>query len=82
MRKSLFAIGLLAISHSVQAQILCHVDTNANMYVSEGTLVYSGGGVQTKANGILDVHGNIMVVGSVMDFFQKMEQKFFQEIMM
>jgi hypothetical protein len=73
MRKSLFAIGLLAISHSVQAQILCHVDTNANMYVSEGTLVYSGGGVQTKANGILDVHGNIMVVGSGTDGFKTID---------
>ena len=70
MRKSLFAIGLLAISYSVQAQILCHVDTGANMYVSEGTLVYSGGGVQTKDNGVLDVHGNVMVVGSGTDTFK------------
>ncbi|MDR2237179.1 MAG: T9SS type A sorting domain-containing protein [Chryseobacterium sp.] len=68
MRKSLFAIGLLAVSYSVQAQnVLCHVDTNANMYVSEGTLVYSGGGVQTKGNGILDVHGNVMIVGTAGD---------------
>lgn len=67
MRKSLFAIGLLAISYSVQAQILCHVDTNANMYVSEGTLVYSGGGVQTRDNGILDVHGNVMISGTAGD---------------
>jgi len=67
MRKSLFAIGLLAISYSVQAQVLCHVDTNANMYVSEGTLVYSGGGLQTRDNGILDVHGNVMVVGAAGD---------------
>ncbi|MDP9958160.1 T9SS type A sorting domain-containing protein [Chryseobacterium lathyri] len=70
MRKSLFAIGLLAISYSVQAQILCHVDTNANMYVSEGTLVYSGGGVQTRGNGLLDVHGNVMVVGVSGDAFK------------
>ncbi|MBB4808235.1 hypothetical protein HNP38_003576 [Chryseobacterium defluvii] len=67
MRKSLFAIGLLALSYSVQAQILCHVDTNANMYVSEGTLVYSGGGVQTRGTGILDVHGNVMIVGGGSD---------------
>ncbi|KFF08511.1 T9SS type A sorting domain-containing protein [Chryseobacterium luteum] len=67
MRKSLFAIGLLAISYSVQAQILCHVDANANMYVSEGTLVYSGGGVQTRGNGLLDVHGNVMIVGNAGD---------------
>ncbi|KMQ66015.1 hypothetical protein ACM46_00125 [Chryseobacterium angstadtii] len=70
MRKSLFAIGLLAISYSVQAQVLCHVDTNANMYVSEGTLVYSGGGVQTRGNGLLDVHGNVMVVGAAGDAFK------------
>jgi len=73
MRKSLFAIGLLAISYSVQAQILCHVDANANMYVSEGTLVYSGGGVQTRGNGLLDVHGNIMVVGSATDSFKTID---------
>lgn len=70
MRKSLFAIGLLAIGYSVQAQILCHVDTNANMYVSEGTLVYSGGGVQTRGNGLLDIHGNVMVVGTAGDAFK------------
>ena len=74
MRKSLFAIGLLAVSYSVQAQnVLCHVDTNANMYVSEGTLVYSGGGVQTKGNGLLDVHGNVMVVGTAADAFKTID---------
>lgn len=73
MRKSLFAIGLLAISYSVQAQILCHIDTNANMYVSDGTLVYSGGGVQTKGNGLLDVHGNVMVVGAAGDAFKTID---------
>ncbi|MCQ9637488.1 T9SS type A sorting domain-containing protein [Chryseobacterium sp. WG14] len=74
MRKSLFAIGLLAVSYSVQAQnVLCHVDTNANMYVSEGTLVYSGGGVQTRGNGLLDVHGNIMVVGATGDAFKTID---------
>ncbi|MGH1520703.1 T9SS type A sorting domain-containing protein [Chryseobacterium sp. JK1] len=74
MRKSLFAIGLLAVSYSVQAQnVLCHVDTNANMYVSEGTLVYSGGGVQTRGNGLLDVHGNVMVVGTATDSFKTID---------
>ncbi|CAM3075805.1 T9SS C-terminal target domain-containing protein [Chryseobacterium flavum] len=73
MRKSLFAIGLLAISYSVQAQILCHVDANANMYVSEGTLVYSGGGVQTRDNGILDVHGNVMIEGGLGDSFKTID---------
>lgn len=73
MRKSLFAIGLLAISYSVQAQILCHVDTNANMYVSEGTLVYSGGGVQTKGSGLLEVRGNVMIEGAGGDAFRTLD---------
>lgn len=62
MRKSLFAIGLLAVVGSVQAQnVLIHIDDTATTYVSEGTLVYSGGGLQTRGNGIMDVHGNVMV---------------------
>lgn len=74
MRKSLFAIGLLAVSYSVQAQnVLCHVDSNANMYVSEGTLVYSGGGVQTRDNGLVEVHGNVMVVGTGADAFKTID---------
>lgn len=73
MRKSLFAIGLLAISYSVQAQILCHVDTNANMYVSKGTLVYSGGGMQMKGNGVIENHGNVMVSGTGSDLFKTID---------
>lgn len=73
MRKSLFAIGLLAISWSVQAQILCHVDTNANMYVSKGTLVYSGGGMQMKGDGKIENHGNVMVVGNATDAFRTID---------
>lgn len=65
MRKSLFAIGLLAAINSVQAQsVLLHVDNAATTYVSAGTLVYAGGGVQTRGNGIIDVHGNMMVEGN------------------
>lgn len=74
MRKSLFAIGLLAVSYSVQAQnVLCHVDANATMYVSDGTLVYSGGGVQTRDNGLMEVHGNVMVVGTAADAFKTID---------
>lgn len=65
MRKSLFAIGLLAAINSVQAQsVLLHVDNTATTYVSAGTLVYAGGGVQTRGSGIIDVHGNMMVEGN------------------
>ncbi|WP_449401477.1 T9SS type A sorting domain-containing protein [Chryseobacterium wanjuense] len=68
MRKSLFAIGLLAAVGSVQAQnVLVHVDDAATTYVSEGTLVYSGGGLQTRGNGIMDIHGNVMVEAATGD---------------
>jgi len=65
MRKSLFAIGLLAAINSVQAQdVLLHIDDAATTYVSEGTLLYAGGGLQTRGTGIMDVHGNVMVEGT------------------
>jgi hypothetical protein len=70
MKKNLLAIGLLAIGYSVQAQtetVLLHVDDAAKMYVSEGTLVYNGGGLQTKGGGIIDLHGNMMIVGGSTD---------------
>ncbi|KUJ50392.1 T9SS type A sorting domain-containing protein [Chryseobacterium sp. JAH] len=65
MKKNLLAVGLLAIVGSVQAQtVLLHVDDTAKMYVSEGTLVYNGGGMQSRGNGVIDLHGNMMVVGN------------------
>jgi hypothetical protein len=68
MKKNLLAIGLLAFSFSVQAQnVLLNVDANASFYVSEGALVYNGGGLQTKGNGMVDLHGNMMVVGTGAD---------------
>ncbi|MFY7814526.1 MAG: T9SS type A sorting domain-containing protein [Chryseobacterium taeanense] len=71
MRKNLFAIGLIAASYSVQAQnILVHLDDSAVTYVSEGTLLYSGGGFQTRGSGILDVHGNVMIDGASGDAFK------------
>ena len=57
MKKNLLAVGLLAIVGSVQAQtVLLHVDDTAKMYVSEGTLVYNGGGMQSRGNGVIDLH--------------------------
>lgn len=64
MRRNLLTVALLALSLSVTAQVICHVDAGGLFYVSENTLVYNGGGVQTKDNGIYDIHGNVMVVGS------------------
>lgn len=64
MKKNLLTLGVLAIGLSVQAQtVLLHVDNTAKMYVSNGTLVYNGGGVQTRGDGNIDLHGNMMIVG-------------------
>lgn len=74
MRKSLFAIGLLAAINSVQAQnVLVHVDDAATTYVSKGTLVYSGGGLQMKGSGIVENHGNFMVDGTSTDSFKTID---------
>lgn len=74
MKKNLLALGLLAASYSVQAQnVLLHVDTGANMYVSNGTLVYNGGGLQTRTTGKIENRGNIMVVGSTGDVFRTLD---------
>ncbi|MFP3594585.1 T9SS type A sorting domain-containing protein [Chryseobacterium sp. SIMBA_038] len=71
MRKSLFAIGLLAAAYSVQAQnVLLHVDDTATTFVSKGTLVFSGGGVQMRGNGVVENHGNFMVSGTTSDSFK------------
>jgi len=74
MRKSLFAIGLLAGVYSVQAQnVLLHVDNAATTYVSKGTLVYSGGGLQMKGTGAVENHGNFMVSGASTDSFRTID---------
>ncbi|KMQ68024.1 hypothetical protein ACM39_09145 [Chryseobacterium sp. FH2] len=70
MRKSLFAIGLLAAVCSVQAQNVLHVDDAATTYVSKGTLVYNSGGLQMRGNGVVENHGNFMVSGSATDSFK------------
>ncbi|CAD7802383.1 hypothetical protein CHRY9390_00921 [Chryseobacterium aquaeductus] len=68
MKKNLLAIGLLAVSFSVQAQnVLLHVDDTATMYVSTGSLVYNGGGLQSRGSGTIDLHGNMMIVGTATD---------------
>lgn len=64
MKKNILTIGLLSIGLSVQAQnVLMHIDDTANMYVSEGALVYNGGGLQTRGAGMIDLHGNMMIEG-------------------
>ncbi|MGV2451708.1 UNVERIFIED_CONTAM: T9SS type A sorting domain-containing protein [Ralstonia mannitolilytica] len=71
MRKSLSAIGLLAAIGSVQAQnVLLHVDDTAITFVSKGTLLYNGGGLQTRGSGTIENHGNVIVSGTTSDSFK------------
>ncbi|KNB63071.1 T9SS type A sorting domain-containing protein [Chryseobacterium sp. Hurlbut01] len=64
MKKNLLTIGLLSLTVSINAQnVLLHVDNTAKMYVSSGTLVYNGGGLQTRGDGIIDLYGNMMIEG-------------------
>lgn len=61
-------MSLLATSFSVAAQnVIANINPNTFMYVGENALVYNKGGVQTKGNGVYDIHGNMMVVGSGSD---------------
>lgn len=73
MKKNLLTVGLLALTFSAQAQVLTHVDNTATFYVGEGALVYNGGGLQTKGSGVIDVHGNVMVVGAAGDFLRTLD---------
>ena len=61
MKKNLFAIGLLASSFSLNAQILTYVGDGASVYIQEDALVYSGGTVQTVGAGKVDNSGNVMI---------------------
>ncbi|SMO72544.1 Por secretion system C-terminal sorting domain-containing protein [Chryseobacterium rhizoplanae] len=71
MKKSLSAIGLLAAIGSVQAQnVLLHVDDTAITFVSKGTLLYNGGGLQTRGTGTIENHGNVIVSGTTSDSFK------------
>lgn len=71
MKRNLLTIALLGLSLSITAQgVICHVDTGGLFYVSENTLVYNGGGVQTKDTGVYDVHGNVMIEGASGDTFK------------
>lgn len=63
MKKNLLTLGFLALSLGLTAQVICHVDNNGVFFVGENALVYNGGSVQTKGNGVYDIKGNVMVVG-------------------
>ncbi len=68
MKRNLFTIVLIAFSAQVFSQmtatpkVLSHVGDDALFFVSKSALVYNGGGLQVKDAGVLENHGNIMIV--------------------
>jgi len=67
MKKNLLTVGLLLLAFSAHAQVLTHVDKSGIFYVGKDALVYNGGGLQTKDNGLIENHGSIMVDGTAND---------------
>lgn len=75
MKKTLLTLGVLALSFTSNAQVLTYVGKGALMTVQDGTLVYSGGGVElgdgdTTTKAVVNNMGDIMVVGSATDIFR------------
>ncbi|WP_304342966.1 T9SS type A sorting domain-containing protein [Chryseobacterium koreense] len=60
----LFAYFTLPAQMTTTPKVLSHIDGGAVLYVGKNALVYNGGGLQVKDTGVLENHGNIMVVAS------------------
>ncbi len=81
MKKSLLTVAYLATAVFISAQNapLMHVDQSALLYVGKGALVYNGGGLQTKngsgaiSSGVIENHGNFMVVGTTGDVYRNLD---------
>lgn len=73
MKKNLLTVALLALSLHSTAQVMVHVDNSGVFYVGESALVYNGGGLQTKGDGILDVRGNVMIEGASTDVLKTLD---------
>lgn len=69
MKKSLLSIGLLALAINANAQFLSCVGDGAVMYISKDALVYNGGGMKIVGSGLIENHGNVMLVGGATDRF-------------
>ncbi|WP_447951924.1 T9SS type A sorting domain-containing protein [Chryseobacterium koreense] len=70
MKRNLLIGGMLVAYFTLPAQmtttpkVLSHVDGGAVLYVGKNALLYNGGGLQVKDTGVLENHGNVMVVAS------------------
>lgn len=74
MKKKLILMGLLclfsgAYTYAQTGNVLCHVGSNAKIYVAKNATVYNGGGLKLVDNAIVENHGNVMIVGGASDIF-------------
>lgn len=63
MKRKIFALGLLSLAFSANAQSLLGIQDQASLHIKEDALIYSGGEVKTVADGVIDNFGNVMIVG-------------------
>ena len=63
MKRKIFALGLLSLAFSANAQSLLGVQDQASLHIKEGTLIYGGGELKTVGSGVVDNFGNVMIVG-------------------
>lgn len=65
MKRNLLTLAAISLGFAATAQnVTSHVGKDAIFYIGENALVYNGGGAQTQDNGVFDIHGNMMVVGT------------------
>lgn len=71
MEKKVWTIAALAAALSAGAQtVSTHVDAGATLFIGQDALLYNGGGIETNSTGLIDIRGNVMVVGTSSDKFQ------------
>ncbi len=65
MKKNLFTIGFFALGLSLIAQDLTYIGPDSKLFISKGTLLYSGGNftVDSNVDKAVENSGNIMIVG-------------------
>lgn len=67
MKNNLILVASLLSGVVIAQTPLFQVGNNSKFFVEENALVYNGGGLQTIGDGLYDIKGNVMVVGSSTD---------------
>lgn len=70
MKKNLFLSIIFSLPATYYSQVLSYVGQGAVMYVSKNTLLYNGGGMQIEGYGVVENHGNVMLVGNTSSEFR------------